>query len=74
MIDHALEILRILGAPNDVESETLKLIELVDKHEALASCNQVGGAAGVAYIAGILTKNPVTLAAVRKQQGHLRQL
>jgi len=69
VIGHALEILRVLGAPIVVESATLKLIELADKHDALASCNPVGGATGVLYIAGILTENPMTLAVVAEGAG-----
>jgi len=63
MIAHASEVLRILGSPDVVESKTLKLIELADKHGVLASCNPIGGAARAVYIAGILTENLRTLAA-----------
>lgn len=69
MIAHTSEVLRILGSPDVVESKTLKLIELADKHGVLASCSPIGGAAGVVYIAGILTENLRTLAAVAEATG-----
>jgi len=45
------------------------LIELADKHGLLTSCSPIGGAAGVVYIAGILTENPVTLALIAEAAG-----
>ena len=44
VIGRASEILMILRSPVVVESKTMKLIELADKHEVLAPCSPVRGA------------------------------
>lgn len=69
VIGHASEILKIMRSPKVVESKTMKLIDLADRHGALASCSPIGCATGVVYIAGILTENPVTLAVVSEAAG-----
>ncbi len=67
--DQASKVLRKLESPVVVKSKTMELILIADRHGALASCSPVGGAAGIIYMSGILTGNPMTLTRVAKAAG-----
>ena len=55
------EILDSLGSTEDVRSMTRELVTIADQYGVLESHNELGEAAGLVYIAGILTGNPRTL-------------
>ena len=66
---HAQRILDKLGSSADVVARTMDLIHLGHEDGVLASCSNIGSAAGLIYIAGILEKEPVTLAGIGKAAG-----
>ena len=66
---HASEILDALGSIEDVRSMTLKLVKMASQYDVLESNNALGEAAGLVYIAGILTDHPVTLAVIAEKAG-----
>ena len=69
VINHALKILRTMSPLKVIESKTMDIIELANDHGVRASCSPSGGAAGAVYIAGILTRNQLTLAEVAEASG-----
>lgn len=63
------EILDALGSAEDVRTMTLNLVEMASQYDALESSNKLGEAAGLVYIAGILTNHPVTLVVIAEKAG-----
>lgn len=66
---HVLEILDVLGSSEAVQPMATNLLKMGDKYGVLDSKNPLGEAAGVVYIAGILTNHPVTLAVIAEKAG-----
>jgi transcription initiation factor TFIIIB Brf1 subunit/transcription initiation factor TFIIB len=66
---HVSKILDALGSNEDVRSMTKHLVKMAEQYGVLESTNPLGEAAGLVYIAGILTNNPVTLATIGKKAG-----
>lgn len=66
---HISEILDTLGSPEDMKSITLKLVKIADQYDVLTSNNTSGEAAGIVYIAGILTNHAVTLSVIAEKAG-----
>ncbi len=66
---HISEILAALGSSEAVQSMTTSLLTICDKYSILESKNPLGEAAGIVYIAGILTNHPVTLAVIAEKAG-----
>ena len=48
---------------------TIHLVKMAEQYDALESAKTLGEAAGLVYIAGILTGNPVTLAGIADAAG-----
>jgi len=66
---HASEILDALGSTDNVKSMTLKLVKMASQYDILESNNTLGEAAGLVYIAGILTNHPNTLVVIAEKAG-----
>lgn len=63
------EILDALGSSDDVRTMSSKMVKIADKYGTLVSNNPRGEAAGIVYIAGILTDHPVSLAVIAEIAG-----
>ena len=66
---HISELLATPGSSEAVQSMATSLLKICDKYGTLESKNPLGEAAGIVYIAGILTNHPVTLAVIAEKVG-----
>jgi transcription initiation factor TFIIIB Brf1 subunit/transcription initiation factor TFIIB len=66
---HISQILVALGSSEDVRAMTMDLVRMAEQYEILESRNTLGEAAGLVYIAGILTTNARTLAGIAECAG-----
>ena len=64
-----LKILDSLESNETVRSMTKNLVRMAKQYGLLKSNNPLGEAAGLIYIAGILSDNPVTLAVIAENAG-----
>ncbi len=66
---HVSQIHDALESTEAVRNMTTNLLKMCDEYGILESKNPLGEAAGIIYIAGILTNHPVTLLRIARNAG-----